>query len=141
VRNGDATRSPPEKADKPKEHPMSNRHETKPSRARHALALTVLAALAATAAPAALAGGSDTAQVAVRYADLDLDTEAGARTLYARIAAAARSVCPAPDARDLHRSRAARECQANAIAQAVGAVGSTRLAAIEAARRGKSRLT
>ena len=50
---------------------MNHRHNNPVSRARHALALAALAALAATAAPAAIAAERDTAQVAVRYADLD----------------------------------------------------------------------
>lgn len=118
---------------------MNHRQSNITTRARHALALVALATLGAAAAPAALA--ADTAQVAVRYTDLDLETEAGAQALYARIAAAARRVCPEHDARDLHRSRAARECRADAIERAVSAVGNERLAAIDAARRTKSRVS
>ena len=59
----------------------------------------------------------------VRFADLDISTAEGARTLYERIAAAARSVCRDTDSRIEHA------CRARAIADAVAGVGSPLLTA------------
>jgi UrcA family protein len=87
--------------------------------------------LANAAAPAAAAPA-----VTVAYGDLNLGTEQGSRTLYARIVAAARQVCFADDVdiRDLRGLVAARGCETHAIAQAVHDVHSPRLAAIYSAQ-------
>ncbi|HEV3183147.1 MAG TPA: UrcA family protein [Steroidobacteraceae bacterium] len=76
--------------------------------------------------------------VKVGYGDLNLASEQGANTLYARIAAAARRVC-APDGadiRDLQAYAAARSCERQAIANAVRDVHSTKVGTILAARLG-----
>jgi len=96
------------------------------------LVAAVASVAAATPAP------DDVPSVTVRYADLDLTTEAGAHTLYRRIRLAARAVCPSADSRDLARLAVTQSCQEQAIARAVQAVSSPRLAAVYAthARRG-----
>jgi UrcA family protein len=75
--------------------------------------------------------------VRVSYGDLNLASEQGANTLYARVAAAARQVCGADgvDARDLHAYAAERSCESHAIANAVRAVQSPSVASL-AARNG-----
>jgi UrcA family protein len=70
--------------------------------------------------------------VTVSYNDLNLATEQGAHALYARIVEAARKVCAPRDADALGRL-AAPYCQQQATARAVQAVGSSRLAALQAA--------
>jgi UrcA family protein len=84
--------------------------------------------------PAAQAGGAatDRTSVAVRYDDLNLATDSGVRTLYARLRHAAERVCPDSAARDLARLQLARSCQAQAIDAAVAQVASPRLAALRA---------
>ncbi len=70
----------------------------------------------------------------VNYGDLDLSTQAGALTLYRRIAAAARQVCPDEDTRNLASFARSRACQAEAIARAVSDSHIPQLAAVYAAR-------
>lgn len=74
--------------------------------------------------------------VTVRYADLNLGSEAGSAALYARLESAARAVCGPSDIRDLGQFAAVQACQKAAIAQAVHAVHSTQLAAVFAKRAG-----
>jgi|HubBroStandDraft_4_1064222.scaffolds.fasta_scaffold1934707_1 UrcA family protein len=82
----------------------------------------------ASAAPQAAAVPS----IVVNYADLDISTEQGARSLYRRIALAAQAVCPSADLRDLARFTDSRACQQQAIARGVQAVSSPLLAALYA---------
>jgi len=78
---------------------------------------------------------SDSApSVAVKYSDLDLSTQEGALILYRRIAAAARTVCPDEDIRNLELFARSRACQAEAIARAVSDSHIPQLAAVYAAR-------
>ena len=70
----------------------------------------------------------------VKYGDLDLSTQDGALTLYRRIAAAARQVCPDEDVRNLALFVRSRACQADAIARAVNDSHIPQLAAVYAAR-------
>jgi UrcA family protein len=105
-----------------------------PAAQRVALAIVALGILSgATSLAAAATPTSDLAAVVVRYADLDLTTEQGARTLYRRIVGAAETVCPRADIRDLGRSAQARSCREQAIAHAVQYVSSSQLAAVYAA--------
>jgi UrcA family protein len=92
-----------------------------------------VAAAADAATPSA-----EVPSMTVHFADLDLTTEQGAHTLYRRLESAARYVCPSADLRDLERSALSRSCQEQAIARAVQAVSSPRLAAVYAvhAKRG-----
>jgi UrcA family protein len=76
-----------------------------------------------------------TLETVVMYADLNLDTDAGVQVLHRRIANAVRRVCPNYDARDLGEAQIVRACREQAMARAVEAIGSTRLAALEASRK------
>jgi UrcA family protein len=76
----------------------------------------------------------DAPSVKVRYDDLNLATTAGANTLYRRISAAARDVCPDLYSRDPHVVLAAQRCQSAAIAKAVSEVNSPSLAMLHASR-------
>lgn len=68
--------------------------------------------------------------VNVRFGDLNLATTAGVQTLYRRIAAAAKEVCPQADFAELGRYAISRACQARAIERAVREVHDPRLAAV-----------
>jgi UrcA family protein len=105
-------------------------------------ALATIGAFAALLVGAGAAGSAFAASPAngptltVAYGDLNLASDQGNNALYARISAAARQVCAADrvDIRDLGRYAQARSCEAQAIAQAVQAVHSPRLAALYNAR-------
>jgi UrcA family protein len=84
----------------------------------------------ATNAEAAPPVGGETRSVAVRYADLDLNREAGARTLYQRLRNAARDVCGTANPRDLPGRAAVRECRSAALTDAVTRLGNERVAAL-----------
>lgn len=99
--------------------------------------LTVLGVLTAAAALVSPAMGStepaaDGMQTSVYYTRLDLASEQGTRALYRRIERAAEDVCPGSDSRYPSAVAASKECERSAIARAIGQIGSTRLAAIEA---------
>ncbi|MBV8910556.1 MAG: UrcA family protein [Gammaproteobacteria bacterium] len=103
-------------------------------------ALTAIGALAAClmgAAGSALAAphADEVATIRVAYGDLNLASDQGNSKLYSRISAAARQVCFASnvDPRDLALYAQVRSCEAQAIANAVQAVNSPRLAAIYSA--------
>jgi UrcA family protein len=72
--------------------------------------------------------------VTVRYADLNINTEAGAEKLYERIRHAAARVCPIEDLRPLAEHAAATRCRNEVVAQAVSRVSSAQLTAIYTAR-------
>ena len=72
--------------------------------------------------------------VRVPYGDLNLASEQGANTLYARVAAAARQVC-APDGvdgRDLRAYAAERSCESQAVANAMSQVQGLKVASLAA---------
>lgn len=96
------------------------------------------AALAATAAVAGLAHAQDAAlssahQLTVRYSDLDVSTTSGATVLYQRLQGAAHFVCGA-EGRSLADQTQWRGCVSRAVDQAVTAVHSPALSAIQAGR-------
>ncbi|HTC52909.1 MAG TPA: UrcA family protein [Steroidobacteraceae bacterium] len=86
--------------------------------------------LATAPAPAVVPGGD----LAVNYADLDINTTAGAETLYERIRRAAVQVCPQVDFGDIERHAVAVRCLNEAVAHAVNSIASPQLAAVYAAR-------
>jgi|SRR3569833_341886 len=88
----------------------------------------LVASVAAFAGPAA----TDVRSVAVRYDDLNLSTTVGVNTLYHRISAAAREVCPDIYSRDPNMVLAARHCQSDAVAKAVREVNNPSLAMLHA---------
>jgi UrcA family protein len=94
------------------------------------------AALAASAAFAGLAqaediSNSDAHRLTVRYSDLDVSTVAGAAALYQRLQGAAHFVC-GEEGRGLAEQAQWRGCVHSAVGQAVAAVHSPALSAIEA---------
>ncbi len=94
------------------------------------------AALAASAACASFAqaqalSSTDAHQLRVRYSDLDVSTVAGATVLYQRLQGAAHFVC-GEEGRSLAEQTQWRGCVNSAVGQAVSAVHSAPLSAIEA---------
>jgi len=80
----------------------------------------------------ATAPGVVRTQVVVDYADLDLDSVAGNKTLYARLSRAAKRACgPEPASRDLRGRSDYRQCQEKALAKAVDRIGSPELQALQ----------
>jgi UrcA family protein len=84
------------------------------------------AANAEAAPPASV----ETRSIAVSYADLDLNREAGVQALYQRLRLAARQACGSVETRDLAARRAWQTCRDAALANAVERLGSERVAAI-----------
>lgn len=80
-------------------------------------------------------------QVHIKYADLDLNTTAGATVLYQRIRGAADQVCAAHQERDLGQVMRAKACANRAIAEAVAAVGNTHLTAVYDQKAGAAPVT
>lgn len=65
----------------------------------------------------------------VAYGDLNIDSDQGAKVLYARLRSAARDVCFPLESRDLVRNRWQR-CFAAAVASAVAQVNAVRVTAL-----------
>jgi UrcA family protein len=85
----------------------------------------------ATAQAAPESDATDSPAVHVRYDDLDLASPDGVHTLYQRIVAAAREVCPAGRESLVHFVTG-HACQAQVIERAVHEVRDLRLAVVHA---------
>lgn len=95
-----------------------------------ALTITLGVAPVVQAGDAATPGVVRT-QVVVDYADLDLDSVAGNKALYARLShAAARACGPEPESKDLRGRSDYRQCREEALAKAVDRIGSPELQAL-----------
>jgi UrcA family protein len=98
-------------------------------------------ALAAAAVTAALTGAvraDEVPQIHVKYADLNINSSAGAQVLYRRIRVAADRVCEISGSRDLAAWAKERECARHAIAQAVSDVGNPTLTRVYEDKTGVS---
>jgi UrcA family protein len=93
-----------------------------------ALGSTLLAA-AALAVASAPDGTPAARSMAIRYADVNLATIAGATTLYQRIQGAARFVC-GEEGRSLSEQQAWKECYQSAVGEAVATVNSATLTSV-----------
>jgi UrcA family protein len=99
---------------------------------------TTLAAAAAislfagvSTASAATVPSSDTVSVTISYDDLDLNTNAGARAMFARITHAARQICgDQPDPQQLDRMAAYGVCMSSTTSRALSKLGSARVSAV-----------
>lgn len=93
-------------------------------------------ALAAHAGDASAASDARHDDVVVRFSDLNLDSDAGARVLYARLSSAAQRACgdePAP--RELKARAHYRACYDRTLEKAVGKVGNPGVQALHATRK------
>ena len=66
----------------------------------------------------------------VRYGELNLDSEQGAKVLYARIRRAAGDVCSSLEGRNFADKKLWQGCFDKAVASAVGQVNNTRVTAL-----------
>ena len=106
---------------------------------------TMIAVLA-TAGTASMAQAGDTAKpgaryddVVVQYADLDLNSAAGNKVLYARLSAAAERACGnEPSARDLKRHAQYRACFDTTLNRAVDKIGTRELQALHTSKTRRS---
>ena len=111
-----------------------------PTNTQKTRTLVTMIAFLATTGIASTAQAGDAAMssprydsVIVKYSDLDLSSAAGAKTLFARLSAAAESACGnAPNTRDLQRQAQFRACYESALQRAVDKVGSRELQALHA---------
>lgn len=78
----------------------------------------------------------DVISVKVTFADLDLNKQAGAETLYRRIQSAARSVCGRADAREIERRSEFRDCFDETVQAALKQVNRSSLYAVHNRRTG-----
>jgi len=100
--------------------------------------------IAAVALIAALTTGvraADAPQVQVKYADLNVNTPAGAAALYQRIRFAADQVCALPNARDLAVLAKVQACTHHAVAHAVATVNNPTLTGLYDLNVGKTQAT
>jgi UrcA family protein len=94
------------------------------------IGLLPLAAVAAQDSPSRVEGPA----VIVKYADLDINTPAGAEKLYERIEQAAAQLCPQVASQELARYAASLRCRNAIVAHAVSGIDSPQLAAVYASR-------
>jgi UrcA family protein len=95
------------------------------------IAFTAAVGLAGSALAGPAATGPDQISVPVRLGDLNLHADAGAAVALRRIHVAARSICGgAPDARDLERTAAYRDCMTATVGRAVASLGSPTVTAL-----------
>jgi UrcA family protein len=107
-----------------------------------------IACVVLAAAPIAMvAGGAQAEQsvdapahMAVSYADLNLNSDAGIAVLYKRLKYAARQVCGDGDTTSLSRGQDTTQCINNAMSQAVAQVNSPMLTSLYEAKTGKPQL-
>jgi len=105
-------------------------HNTK-SLIRGALALFAISAAFAGAVRA-----DEAPQIHVKYADLNVNSSAGAARLYQRIRVAANQVCALPGEPALAVVAMEKDCVRRAIAQAVSAVSNPTLTRVYEAKTG-----
>jgi UrcA family protein len=104
---------------------------------RAALATAITCGVAMTTATADQIDGELRTKV-VSFADLNVNSESGARTLYGRLRMAARQVCAPFEGDTLQRKGQWRECFDQAIARSVKQVDQPALTAYHLSRTGKT---
>ena len=99
-------------------------------------AVVALASLPALNSRAYADTAENPPQVIVRYSDLNLDSNAGVKTLYRRLTGAAKSVCGKFNQRPLEHRMRWRQCYEQALGAAVVYVNVPSLATLHARNRG-----
>jgi UrcA family protein len=74
----------------------------------------------------------------VTYGDLNLETEAGAKVLYARLRHAAQDVCSLYQSDELARKRVWRTCVENSLSAAVGRINKPQVTALHDRSAGRA---
>jgi UrcA family protein len=97
--------------------------------------LLVLSSFAGLMAAGAASAGSpdDVPTAVVKYSEQSLATDEGVQTLYRRITAAARQVCPEASIRSFALQKQVEQCRDQAITRAIRQIDNSRLAALHAA--------
>jgi UrcA family protein len=96
-----------------------------------AVSLFAGASSASAATPQTTAPGTNTVSVTISYGDLDLNTNAGARAMFARISHAARRICEAqPPAQALDMMAAYESCMTSVTSRALTKLGNTKVWAV-----------
>jgi UrcA family protein len=94
-------------------------------------AVAALSLFAGVSAASAATPSGDTISVTISYNDLDLNTNAGAQAMLARITHAAGEICGTqPDAQQLDRVLAYKGCMTTVTDRAVAKLGSARVSAV-----------
>jgi UrcA family protein len=91
----------------------------------------------ALAAPGADLATTDAPRIVLHYDARNLQNPQGLDMLYRRIQSAARQVCPDAAGDPMQLNSAVKSCRAQAIERAVRSIGSSRLAELHEARRGR----
>ena len=107
------------------------------SRIARIVAATIVIIAVVAGVPAShaedVATRSDVPSIAVKYSDLNLATEEGARILYRRLEAAATKVCPEIGyVTELRQNREARQCIAASVEGAAKQIQSAQFAKVVA---------
>jgi UrcA family protein len=97
--------------------------------------LLLTGGLAVAAAAGAAPADSDVPQLAVRYSEASLNTDAGAQALYQRIVRAAEKVCDPNQAGSRLPSAAEMKCRAQAVSSAIEKVHNPRLVAVSSSSK------
>jgi UrcA family protein len=113
-----------------------------PTNTQQTRMFATMIAVLATAGIASTAQAGDTTKssaryddVVVQYSDLDLNSAAGNKALYARLSSAAERACGnEPNARELKRHAQYRACYDKALNLAVDKIGSRQLQALHTSR-------
>jgi UrcA family protein len=94
------------------------------------IAVAAVVAFAAGIGTAFADQSSDVLRTKVSYGDLDLNSQQGAKVLYARLRFAARQVCIPLESIELDRQHAWHECVDNALNSAVASVNKASVTAL-----------
>ncbi len=98
------------------------------------LVALVATGLAFVGSTAVAAPQTETHEVTVNYADLNLESAAGIESLYARIRSAAKQVCGTAERHDFGAQADVRACREAAVANAVAKIDNAALAARHAGK-------
>jgi UrcA family protein len=102
------------------------------------LVLGSIAGLMAAGAASAAGPDGDVPTAVVKYSQESLATDEGVKTLYRRITAAAKEVCPEASIRSFALQSQVEQCRDQAIARAIRQIDNSRLAALHAAHSKKN---
>ncbi len=94
---------------------------------RKLAALVAATGLAFVGSAAVAAPATETRQVTVNYADLNLKSAAGVEALYSRLRTASRQVCGSASGLDVASARDMRACRARALSGAVAKIDNAAL--------------
>jgi UrcA family protein len=101
---------------------------------------TLVLSILLSAGPFVAVHADEVPQQAVKFADLDLQADAGVHKLYARIQTAARAVCQAYDTHTLGSMTVVNRCRAQAVTGAIAELNMPALTRYHAEQSGQPML-